>query len=483
MVHTNLELALLKKDTGAQNVKGKLVGGGSESSRGKQGRKSEPAALPSLMGSKPYFRLLTDLNKKVEDGTGLTPVELGHLWHDWLWASDPAQMVMEETGGMNSMHLRGVLLARAHAVSELHAKRVSGGDATGIWGFSIVDFLPETDDVHLYDTPLSELTAHSFRDTLEALQLNAKRVLDRDGANAMRGALLALWVRFGMLSLQAFSEDVMDDPPFRTNIPMSNRAQSVYIFTCKALRTCVSIFLVLFRVVEISSRSVALGQVDYDNSTAIMSGAECDSIAKQFVESVAGMIKVFHIEAALDVFNIMQQLFYLAPAQRLVYQHNFSGMYNDISQVTYFNYPEYVRVAQLAPEKMRENGMHSLAPINSIIPKLRIVYDDEDGLPFGAIRPSESFWLVSLGRIYLWDAKLRRLLRSGCEGDGILDLVAYYMIAYHGLDFFSKTCDGNSVDYDDNEHQDKVTGRTARIKLTDFGHARFLGEGVSTLLG
>ena len=137
----------------------------------------------------------------------------------------------------------------------------------------------------------------------------------------------------------------------------------------------------------------------------------------------------------------------------------------------------------LAPEKMRENGMHSLAPINSIIPKLRIVYDDEDGLPFGAIRPSESFWLVSLGRIYLWDAKLRRLLRSGCEGDGILDLVAYYMIAYHGLDFFSKTCDGNSVDYDDNEHQDKVTGRTARIKLTDFGHARFLGEGVSTLLG
>eukprot|EP00961_Rhodomonas_salina_P282317 3814661-Rhodomonas_salina.1 len=92
------------------------------------------------------------------------------------------------------------------------------------------------------------------------------------------------------------------------------------------------------------------------------------------------MIKSFHVEALLDVFNVMQQLFFLAPAQRLVYQHNFAGMFNDISQVTYFHYPKYVRTAQVPVDVMVDNAMNSLQCIGNIVPDLRVMYDDDADL-------------------------------------------------------------------------------------------------------
>eukprot|EP00961_Rhodomonas_salina_P050825 682511-Rhodomonas_salina.1 len=124
------------------------------------------------------------------------------------------------------------------------------------------------------------------------------------------------------------------------------------------------------------------------------------------------MIKSFHVEATLDTFNVVQQLFFLAPGQRLVYSHNFSGMYNDISQVTYFHYPDYVRLPQARADQMREKAMQSLPCVGSIVPAIGVMHDDDNGLPFGSTPNSAWTWVVSAGRVYLWDAKLQRLMAS-----------------------------------------------------------------------
>jgi hypothetical protein len=145
------------------------------------------------------------------------------------------------------------------------------------------------------------------------------------------------------------------------------------------------------------------------------------------------MIKPYHVEASLDQFNIQQQLFFLAPAQRLVYRHNFAGMFNDISQVVYFHYPDYVRTAQISVDMMSENAMNSLSCIMNIIPQLRVMYDDEPWLPFGLLDASEWMWIVSVKRVYLWDGTQRKLLGSAGNSWVLQDFGLGVMWLFHWL--------------------------------------------------
>eukprot|EP00961_Rhodomonas_salina_P225558 3049509-Rhodomonas_salina.1 len=386
----------------------------------------ESAELPELTGSRVHVRFLSDLNEKVESGENMSTNEMKQVWHDFLWASDPEALLMEECGGLNAMHMRGLLLARSMGLEEMQEMREDD--------FAVLDLVPETDDVHVHDKPVNTLTAHELRDSIEAFQLHMGRLLERDGFEACEVALFRLFVRFGMLASGAYDESVMDDHAYMTRIPCDAATGVLYIYTCKALRTLINIFLVLFRAVEIVKRSCYLDVVQEDLGLEIMRGKITDKISERHVKAVAEMIKSFHVEATLDEFNILQQMFYLKPAQRLVYRHNFSGMFNDISQVTYFHYPSYVRMPQVNADEMRAHPMNSLACIGSVVPHLTTQFDDDGALPFGVTPNSKWSWVVSVGKVYLWDAKNRQLLKS--RENSILDLTAFYLLVCHGVDFF-----------------------------------------------
>eukprot|EP00961_Rhodomonas_salina_P041788 561911-Rhodomonas_salina.4 len=382
---------------------GKQIEGG----KGKDGKfRGEQASgeVPELTGSRVQVRFLSDLNEKVERGENMTTNEMKQVWHDFLWASDPDAVLMEECGGLNAMHMRGLLLARAMGLEEMQATKEDD--------FAILDLVPETDDVHVHDKPVNTLSAHELRDSIEAFQLHMGRLLEKDGFAVCEVALFRLFVRFGMLASGAYDESVMDDHAYMTRIPCDVADGVLYIYTCKALRTLINVFLVLFRAVEIVKKSRFLDVVQEDVGLDIMKGRITDKVSERHVKAVADMIKSFHVEATLDEFNILQQMFYLKPAQRLVYRHNFSGMFNDISQVTYFHYPSYVRMPQVTADEMRQNAMNSLACIGSVVPHLGTQFDDDCALPFGVTPNSKWSWLVSVGKVYLWDAKNRQLLKS-----------------------------------------------------------------------
>jgi hypothetical protein len=178
------------------------------------------------------------------------------------------------------------------------------------------------------------------------------------------------------------------------------------------LRTHVDTFFVIFRCIAIKKSAAVLTVCSGDNAIDLMQGRQVGCISEKYVLFVKKMIKHYHVEASIDAFNVIQQMFFLAPAQRLIYMHNFSGMFNDISQVTYFHYPDYVRSPQIEPDKMENCGMHTLPCFGKIIPQLRIVYDDEINIPLGLVKPSDSFWIVSARRVYLWDARHKRIWTS-----------------------------------------------------------------------
>ena len=102
---------------------------------------------------------------------------------------------------------------------------------------------------------------------------------------------------------------------------------------------------------------------------------------------------------------------YIAPGMRLVYRTDFNGMYNDVSQVVYFHYPQYHRQAQLPLRMVTESAIHCLPLVTQMLPDITVIYDDDDVVP-GLIskaalptsttkRKSPFMWLVSCASIFL----------------------------------------------------------------------------------
>ena len=100
---------------------------------------------------------------------------------------------------------------------------------------------------------------------------------------------------------------------------------------------------------------------------------------------------------------------------RLVYRMDYSGMYNNVSQVVYFHYPQYQQQAQVPLELALECAVHTLPMVMQLMPDVLVVYDDDDvlpGLTLGAAAPFT--WLVSCASVFLIDARCSFSLISAC---------------------------------------------------------------------
>lgn len=277
--------------------------------------------LPALLHNPPHHRFLLPFLAQVEEGERLGETVLGQLWHDWLWGGDASARLLDECGGLNGMHLRGILLARALAL--VPAESGPGHACT------IADLVPETSAVHLFDEKTIEsFTAREVRDAMEACQLHMQALVAAEGGDAVHVLLMKLFVRFGWLASRACTEQVMDDKANCTTIPTAGSASSVhgdgagpvlYIYTVKALRTHVDVLYVLLRAVEIVRTAVEIEVVEQDNAAAVMSGRAdgVGRVGQKYVDACSEMVKSFHVESSIDEFNVMQQMFFLAPAQVL----------------------------------------------------------------------------------------------------------------------------------------------------------------------
>lgn len=124
-------------------------------------------------------------------------------------------------------------------------------------------------------------------------------------------------------------------------------------------------------------------------------------------EHVTGqhMITKHHVFAGSDEFNVISMHWDLPPASVLTYFHDFSGMYNNVSQVVYYNYPTYCKRNPML-SKTDEITNETLGPLY-ILPALRQMYPDVDVvyldcyLNILTLNRTKSVWLVMDQAIYL----------------------------------------------------------------------------------
>ena len=129
------------------------------------------------------------------------------------------------------------------------------------------------------------------------------------------------------------------------------------------------------------------------------------------------------MQASMDFFNSLQQMMHLAPGMRLVYRTNFSGMYNDVSQVIYYHFPKFARQPQKPLNEMPYSTMHLLPIVRELLPDIPIMYDDDSRIMGLTEDASEDHmgWLVSCGTVFLVHGKCI----YGSET--LLDIVLFFL--------------------------------------------------------
>lgn len=158
------------------------------------------------------------------------------------------------------------------------------------------------------------------------------------------------------------------------------------VISRKSLRQAICVLLVLCRICDIVEGAKTPPEGDPTQRTALLE-----------------TLRQHHIEASMDDFNMLQQMMFLAPGQRLAYRTLFAGMYNCVSQVIYFHHPRFSRKPQLELARIPESPMHMLPLIRQLLPEIGIVYDDDSHVPgfMPAVKATPWTWISSCGAIFL----------------------------------------------------------------------------------
>lgn len=219
----------------------------------------------------------------------------------------------------------------------------------------------------IMDNNICQMTLRELRDTLSNATLQWGSVVQKsESAETMMQFLDMCFHRFGEFCWASWPEDdstspIVDDVSSIECIQITPDIKHQQItFAC--MRNMLNTFLVLYRLVSWHMQSSA---VKYYEQTS---------------ESPNIHIEKHHVQASLDVFYKLGMFYDLIPAARLNYMHNFSGLYNCISQPTYFHNPDYERRVQLPLEEI-QTGKHDVNTLPSLLqmfPEIVVLYEDDD---------------------------------------------------------------------------------------------------------
>ena len=228
-----------------------------------------------------------------------------------------------------------------------------------------------------FDGRYCDLKMKEHHEQLLHTQLHVTDMLSRLGLEGVQKHLLCMFAQSGALLLFAgsgersvgsvsgteFLNDMEGLAPIESlmSIPKDESlgqwglGKGGHTWTFSRIRHQMALFLMLFRMVELV-RLAKLPRKDLPLHE----------------------IHEFHREAGMDKFYELSMRYDLPPGAVLVYMHMFSGMYNSVSQVVFYNYPNYQRRVQLDLEKLNEgiHGAFTMAPLLEMEPDVEVVCEE-----------------------------------------------------------------------------------------------------------
>lgn len=115
-------------------------------------------------------------------------------------------------------------------------------------------------------------------------------------------------------------------------------------------------------------------------------------------------INVHHAVAGSDDFDNISMNWDLMPGAKLNYMHDFPGMYNCVSQVTYFHNSKYEKRMQIIQDsdgisRGDYDPIHALPCLMQIYPEIEVLFEENRFDPSNQSR--EASWVMCGKRIYL----------------------------------------------------------------------------------
>jgi hypothetical protein len=315
------------------------------------------------------LRPLSLSNANLErDGVLANP---GQLWVDWVWKADPEEP-FEPAILMNRSHLLGLLACR-HMAGVMQSSQQPRQKPAPDCG---------DDRMTLLSKSPSDYTLRELRDTVDNLLIEWPQFVCRLGSNPRAADNLAAvaelvdgcFARLGHLAQRPAGANLFDDAAStEPHGPESMRLSR------PGLRRLLGSFMALYRHLDLLRRA---------ERAPDRPDAQCE-------------IRKHHVEASNDDFHMLCMNLLLPAAAKLNYKQDFPGMYNHVSQVTYFHNPQYERTPRAELEEILRTGepAQALPAISQIHPEIELAYE-EDAVdlsgPTGKWR-----WLVLPRRVYL----------------------------------------------------------------------------------
>lgn len=275
------------------------------------------------------------------------------MWDNWLWFVD-AREELNSKILLNEFHLTGLVLCRMSAMqvhSEPENKSLCGCtsenmqlDTTSLIGSFALDHKRYV-----------ELSMRDLKNHVVQTQMHMYDMCLQESAEKTHAHLTALFTRLGELILYSETEEETMYDDLDGLQPGPTGTKKSRIFTEGTVRWYINVFYILFRSL-------------YLYRTA----------KEPITRSDVTALQIFHIEATLDTFYEQTMRWDLPPGAVLCYQHEFVGMFNSISQVVYYNYPDYDRRRQLEWDLVAigNHAIYSLAPLLSMYPDIELIHEE-----------------------------------------------------------------------------------------------------------
>lgn len=326
-----------------------------------------------------------ELARAYKQGQGMDPDQKQKLRQTWLWGVDCNALGIEACGGMSLSQTLGLLYTCTLEPSPQ----------------TVTDLLPNMPLLHLHVGPMQGLSPRELMEQLQCLQLAWTQVLSHTDHSVAQQILDAVASRVGALAQLAFEEghaSVEDCMEHMVELPTERPQNKFFILSRKTIRYLLSLLLALYRTLHIVSTATACPEITEERRCALVQA-----------------LKQHHLEASVDFWSVLQQMIQVAPGMRLSYRTEFAGMYNDISQVVYFHYPDFARKPQPPLEHIPKSAIHTLPLILQLLPDIPVAYDDDTeiaGLTTAAEATTKWQWLVCCGAIFLASQEERRVYAS-----------------------------------------------------------------------
>ena len=258
------------------------------------------------------------------------------LHNHWVWNLDLREEVSARQM-LNEAHLTGLILCR------------TAGLRRGIIEGSPADTLKQQ---AVLLTKYNEMSMRTLHDSVEHCQMHMQLLLD--GNVQFEEHLNRLFARLGQLLLPMNLPDTMFD--VKDDLDVGINGTTTKIMSSSVIRWYLNLFVILYR--HCAMHSSAKDPVPIEPRLQLES---------------------FHIEASRDEFYKHAQYYDLPPGAALQYSCDFGDLLNNVSQIIFYCYPEYIR-RDLIEETQVASGDHAiytLAAALAMKTNISVVHEDD----------------------------------------------------------------------------------------------------------